>query len=328
MDLKQLFAEQIFTQVSDNLSITKIKQLIEKPKLEDHGDLAFLNDIDLNIANSIWLRDGLQVKDEFKEANEIVFDSEVFERDFSDDTMNEINGWVENETEGLIEKILNEPIPGNVQMYLINAIYFKGEWSKQFKEERTEQREFIVNNESIHLPMMQKEETVQYGEGDDYQLVEMEYAGGSTSMYVVLPSEETPLSSFIENLDHQNWKQMINDTEEVEDLMISMPKFDVEYGVKDISNDLKELGMISAFNDADFSGISNSGLRLNRVLHKAIIEVDEQGSEAAAVTAVEVEESAKEIKSFNANRPFLYAIVDNELDSILFMGTYYGDKKA
>lgn len=213
-------------------------------------------------------------------------------------------------------------------MYLINAIYFKGEWSKQFKEERTEQREFIVNNESIHLHMMQKEETVQYGEGDDYQLVEMEYAGGSTSMYVVLPSEETPLSSFIENLDHQNWKQMINDTEEVEDLMISMPKFDVEYGVKDISNDLKELGMISAFNDADFSGISNSGLRLNRVLHKAIIEVDEQGSEAAAVTAVEVEESAKEIKSFNANRPFLYAIVDNELDSILFMGTYYGNKKA
>lgn len=287
-----------------------------------------LSDVDLSVANSIWFREGLQVKDEFIETNEKTFDSGIFERDFtSDQTVDEINHWVSDETEGLIDEIITSSIPGNIQMYLINAIYFKGEWQEKFNKDRTSNEKFHVNkDQSVTVSMMKKEETLQYGEGENYQMIEMEYGEGSTSMYVMLPKDNKSLDAMIQDLDASRWNGMIENMNTEEDVIIEMPSFKVKYGVKSIKDNLISLGMERPFQAADFSGMSESGLRIDDVLHKAVIEVNEEGSEAAAVTAVAmVESGSPERKVFQANRPFLYVIADEETDSILFMGTYYGE---
>ncbi|KGX84402.1 serpin family protein [Pontibacillus marinus] len=286
-----------------------------------------IDDIDVNIGNSIWVRKGLSVKDSFIQTNQNMYGSGVFEREFSDQTVTEMNNWISKETNGKIKDMLSPPIKPNVQMFLINAIYFKGDWQNPFKKENTKEESFhVTKGNSKTVSMMFKQEAVQYNEGSDYKAIEMPYGEGNTSMYAVLPKKGTPLGSFISEMTDEKWSNIIKGMETQEEVNISFPKFKVEYGTKNLNTSLKSLGMKQAFDNADFSGMSNSGLRINRVLHKAFIEVNEKGSEAAAATVVEMNESASasQPKTFKADRPFLYVIADNKKESILFMGTYYG----
>lgn len=286
-----------------------------------------MDDISVNIGNSIWVRDGYAVKDPFIKTNQNMYGAGVFERDFSDKTVTEMNDWINKETNGKVKEMVSPPIEPSVKMYLINAIYFKGDWKHQFKKENSEEETFhVTKGNSKTVSMMFKQETVQYNEGPDYKAIEMPYGEGNTSMYAVLPKEGTPLGSFISEMSKEKWSNIIKGMETQEEVNISFPKFKVEYGTKNLSKSLKSLGMKRAFDNADFSGMSDSGLRINRVLHKAFIEVNEKGSEAAAATVVEMNESASasQPKTFKADRPFFYVIADNKKESILFMGTYYG----
>ncbi len=287
----------------------------------------YLNKIDkkieLSIANSIWIREGEIINQDFVDINQDAFDAWIREVDFSKDgAVDEINQWIDASTNGLIKKMLKSPISNDVMMYLINAIYFKGQWTKQFDKNKTIISEF--NNglgEQKPIKMMRMQETIDYMKGEDFKAVKMYYGNKKTAMYCLLPDEDLDINSFIETLDTNRWAQIQEGLTEVEDLVLQIPQFKMEYGIKNLNETLKSLGMSEAFEpNADFSGI-REGLFISRVLHKAVIEVNEEGSEAAGVTVVEVKESAMEEPiSFIADRPFVFIIADEEMGSILFMG--------
>ncbi|SKC68897.1 serpin family protein [Maledivibacter halophilus] len=140
-------------------------------------------------------------------------------------------------------------------------------------------------------------------------------------MYLLLPNENVTMDEFINNLNKDTWHEMKESLQETKDVYVKIPRFKVEYGIKDLKNVLRQLGMEEAFSEsADFSGIKE-GIFISRVLHKAVIEVNEEGSEASGVTVVEMTESAQiEPDEFIANRPFIYAIEDDKTDTLLFMG--------
>jgi len=285
-------------------------------------------DIELNIANSIWYREGEAIEEEFLRVNEEVFHALVEETDFSDDgAADQINGWIEEATEGKIEEMLEGPIPGNVIMYLINAIYFNGDWSETFDEEQSAEEAFTsLAGETQNIMMMKRSGEVEYGEGEDYKSVRLPYGENeNTAMYVILPDEETDINEFLQGVDNHKWQDIKESISATPDVELQIPRFEMEYGIKSLKEALIGLGMSEAFDmNADFDGI-RPGIFIEEVLHKAVIEVNEQGSEAAAVTVVEMEESAAmDPLSFIANRPFLFVIANDEADSILFMGKAVG----
>ena len=282
-------------------------------------------EIDLNIANSIWYREGEAIEEEFLEVNREVFDALVEELDFSDEEAADIiNAWIEDATEGKIEEMLEGPIPGNVIMYLINAIYFKGDWTVPFEEEQSFDAIFNASSgEQQEITMMRRNGSVEYGEGEDYQSVRLPYGEEeNTAMYVILPKDEgRDINEFLGTMDEEKWQDIRGSVSSSDDVELQIPRFEMEYGIKSLKNALIRLGMEEAFDMyANFDGI-RPGIFIEDVLHKAVIEVNEQGSEAAAATVVVVDESAAmDPPSFIADRPFLFVIANEEADSILFMG--------
>jgi len=280
------------------------------------------SEIELNIANSIWLREGFDCREDFIDRNRRYFDSEVEEIDFSSpDAPNIINGWIKDATEGKIEKMIDK-ICDDVVMYLINAIYFKGNWTYEFDEDVTKKGDFYLLDGSIKkVPMMSQKQDFMYFEGNNFSSIRLPYGEEKIAMYIVLPDEGINLDSVVESLDVERWNQIVKSLCKRE-VSIVMPKFKMEYGIKLLNDALTNLGMGIAFSgSADFSGISPD-IFISRVLHKAVIEVNEKGSEAAAVTVVEMAETAMQIDivEFIVNRPFIFVIADDRTDSILFMG--------
>ena len=287
------------------------------------------SDIDLAIANSIWYILGYKVKEDFIERNRKYFGSEVNEIDFAaPEAVDTINGWIEEETRGKIDKMLSE-IPADAVMYLINAIYFKGNWTYPFDENLTGDDDFyLIDGTTKKVPMMSQQENFGYYKGDNFSGVKLPYGQEKMAMYIILPDEGVNLDSVIESLDTDRWKDILESFSSKQ-VYISMPRYKMEYGIKLLNNVLINLGMGIAFDPylADFSGIvsreSGESPWISRVLHKAVIEVNEKGSEAAAATVVEMMESAmpvEEIIEFVVNRPFFFIIADNRSGSIIFMG--------
>ena len=170
--------------------------------------------------------------------------------------------------------------------------------------------------------MMSRVDSIQYGEGEGYKTVKLPYGEDEEiSMYLILPDESVSINEFIKTMDSTKWKSIKESIVKEDDLKLQIPKFKLEYGVKELNQSLSNLGMGDAFSKgADFSNIGKD-IYLSSVFHKAVIEVNEEGSEAAAVTGMEMKaESFVEPKSFIADRPFMFLIVDEEMESILFMG--------
>ncbi len=280
--------------------------------------------IDLNIGNSVWIREDQTINEEFIANNKTHFNAEVSSLDFSDPSAaGTINDWIKDTTKGKIEKMIDSPIDPDVIMYLINAIYFKGEWSEQFDPKRTTDAKFhLLDGSQQDVRMMNRHNTVEYGKGDGYKVVRLAYGSNKTSMYIILPDEGTDINDYIENLDMEKWTSIRGSVKEVEDMQLSIPKFKMEYGIKNLNDSLKALGMEEAFSDqADFSGI-RPDIAISRVLHKAVIEVNEEGSEAAGATVVEVKETGALMDpiTFIADRPFIFFITDDTTNTLLFMG--------
>ncbi len=281
------------------------------------------SDIDMAIANSIWYKKGFEPEEDFIERNEKYYASEIKELDFSKaDAVDIINGWISDATRKKIEKMLSE-IPPDVIMYLINAIYFKGNWTYEFDESLTIDEDFnLLDGSSKKVPMMVQRGNFKYFEGDDFSSVRLPYGQDKMAMYMVLPDSGVEVDTTIESFDQDSWNEATRSFSEAE-VNIHMPRFKMEYGIKLLNTVLEDLGMEIAFGPAaDFSGIA-PGIFISRVLHKAVIEVNEKGSEAAAVTVVEMVESAMpEVKTaeFIVDRPFFFIIADDRSGSILFMG--------
>lgn len=284
-------------------------------------------DVELDINNSIWIRQGFSVNPEFISLTKHVFDAYVTEINMDDDNAaSTINKWIEKKTKGMIDKMIDPPIDSNVVMYLINTIYFNGKWQSPFDPNFTFDSTFYNNDDTTsNIDMMYQKNEFNYGKNDTEKIIEIPYGDGEVSMYCILPTEGTDINEYIANLDNNKWEQLrysllSNNTKEV---TLMLPKFEIEYGIKNINQELQNLGMKDAFTDnADFGDIADN-IFISRVLHKAVIEVDEVGTKAAAATVAEISLTSMPIKEpniFEANRPFIYIISDKTDDSILFIG--------
>jgi serpin B len=272
------------------------------------------------LANSIWPREGFTVEQDFLDVNQEYYDAEVSVLDFADpNAAPTINGWVSEATNGKIESIVPDPIPGNVVMYLINAIYFKGDWTLQFDPELTADAPFILEDGTQkQVPMMAYPDVVEVGYywDGDVQAVDLTYGGKAYSMTIVLPVGDGEIGAVVESLDAERWAAIIAGLT-VQEIDVRMPKFELEYEIK-LNDVLIALGMGVAFGPgADFSKIA-PGIWIGEVKHKSFVEVNEEGTEAAAVTSVSMIDSAP--PSFWVNRPFVFAIRERFSGTILFMG--------
>jgi serine protease inhibitor len=280
--------------------------------------------VDLNIANSLWYRRDFPVKQSFLDLNQEYFKSQVSPLDFDDPAAKDIiNGWVDNQTKGLINSIVDE-IPQEAIMYLINAIYFKGNWRKSFDPEKTYSAPFVRNDASeVPVQMMDFGGTVSLPlyVAERCYVVDLAYGDSVYSMTLIVPREGYTVADVISQLDGQSWKQWLAGLE-VQELLLQMPKFKMEYE-QNLNRALQELGMTSAFNPrmADFSNIAEAELSISQVRHKSFVEVDEQGTKAAAVTSIEIVlTSLPSYPTIILNRPFLFAIRENQAGNVLFLG--------
>lgn len=282
-------------------------------------------EVDLTISNSIWYRMGEAIQEAFIETNKQVFDAEVQELDFSDPkSADVINQWIDEATEGKIDKMIQPPIPATVVMYLINAVYFKGDWTTPFEKDNTREADFTdITGNRQRIDMMSQFGDVAYGQGDGYKAVRLPYGKEKVAMYLLLPTDGKNINDWIADLNAERFADIRSSITTQEKVDLKIPKFKMEYGIKELNNELTAMGMELPFlPDADFSGI-RGGLFISQVLHKAVIEVNEEGSEAAGVTVVVMDESAaSEPLTFIADQPFLFLIAEEDTGSILFLGKF------
>lgn len=284
---------------------------------------------DVNVANSIWIRDNkdmISVKNTFLDFADEYFDADVFLSPFNKATIRDINSWVKNETDGMIQKIIEE-IGDYTVMYLINAISFDAEWKSKY-DDTNEYFKFINKNGEYEESTGMISNERLYLEDENTTGFIKPYKGDEFSFAVLLPNEGIDIDGYVSSLTSEKVMSLIKSASE-ETVETVLPKFSYEYDVS-LKAPLKEMGLTSAFDSgsADLSNIGTSSmgnLFVSDVLHKTFIEVAEEGTRAAAVTAVSVDcESAMEvmeIKKVIVNRPFVFAIIDNTTKVPLFMGS-------
>jgi serpin B len=277
-------------------------------------------EVELNVANSIWTREGFEVNQSFLDTNKEVFDSQNSYLDFSKtDACDVMNEWISDATKGKIEKMINPPIDPDMIMYLINAIYFNGSWMDQFDVTQTRDSAFTnIKGESKIVPMMSKNDNYKYAETSEYRAVELPYGSGSVSMYCILP-EAGNLNDFIAEFDNTKWKEIKGKLSMGSKIVLKLPRFKIDYQPKDLKDKLTALGMAEAFSkNADFSKIADK-IWISDIGHKAVIDVNEKGTEAAAVTYIGMGTTSMP-NSFIADKPFMFVIADNATGTVLFMG--------
>lgn len=279
--------------------------------------------VELSIANSIFYNKGYSFKQEFMQTNQSYYDAEIQELDFSNSnlTLETVNNWVKNKTKNKIESILDQVSPYDV-LYLINAIYFKGEWTYQFDTDDTQDRPFYTeSNSELSVPTMRIEETFNYTSENEFEALELPYGSGKYSMLILLPNEGHTVNEVAGLITADNISTWTNEMNEVEKT-VYLPKFEFAYQNSLVDN-LKALGMLDAFSttDADFSDITDVFIYISDVLHKSYIKVDEEGTEAAAVTGITFEiTSVGPNQDFIVDHPFAFAIREKDTNAILFVG--------
>ncbi len=278
----------------------------------------------LKIANSIWYAAEFNAEKAFIDINRLNYNAEVSRLDFSSaDAVTRINNWCAENTNNKIPEII-ESIPNGMVMYLINAVYFKGMWRSKFDKSQTTDMDFTTENGTVQKVKMMKQESVfPYTEDLNARYLEMPYGNNAFSMVVVLPQTGKTLDNVIQNLNSNSWNEAIERLN-TQDIILNMPRFKVECKYKMEQAILPEMGMNLAFEYgiADFTKISPAGgLSISEMIHKTYITVDEEGSEAAAVTAVGfIETSVPTPTKFTVNEPFVFAIREKSTGAILFIG--------
>lgn len=275
------------------------------------------------LANSIWIRDTYEelVKDDFLDRNKEYYGAMISAIDFDDPKAKDtINYWVNKNTKGRIKKAIEEPIHPLTVMFLINTIYFKADWQVKFDPQVTTDDSFHTVDKTKTVKMMNKIDNLGYIEDDMIQGVMLPYNDGKTSMIILLPKDADKVN--LSNLDE--WiNKMKNNKVSVN---LKMPRVKVEYETS-LEEPLSKLGMPNSFTGlADFSKMADKaqehGLHIADVTHKSFLAIDEKGTEAAAMTKVEmkVESAPQADYIMHVNRPFVLGIIDNDSESLLFLG--------
>ena len=288
---------------------------------------------DLSIANSLWIQNDYHFLQPFLDGLNNDFNAPPNLVDFKTDSEAvglQINQWVENKTQQKIKDLIppHSLNPRETKMVLVNAVYFKADWLRAFKAENTKQKPFYFPRGDASVSMMQQEENFKFLETDEAQILELPYKGNRISMLVILPSEWA-ISAFEQKLTPDLINGWISQMKP-QSVDVQLPKFKFTYGAVNLSTFLIDMGMTGAFDKdaADFSGMTSlkeERLNIDQVMHKAFVNVDEKGTEAAAATGVvmvHMEAIMRPPKPviFNANHPFLFLIRDNQTNSILFIG--------
>jgi len=282
--------------------------------------------VKFQIANSIWYRPDLNVEQSFKDVNKQNFDAEINSIDFSDPSAPKtINGWVDRNTNGKIKEIVPDPIPRDLVMYLINAIYFKGTWTYRFDTSLT-RNDFFTLADGSRKPckMMSQGGEFDYYADDQLQAIDMPYGDAGFSATILLPKAGTNIETFVGQLTQQQWNTWIGRMNKTKG-DIYLPKFKLEYKKK-LNDMLIAMGMSIAFTPgaADFRNIDRrGGLFISEVMHKTFVQVDEEGTEAAAVTSVGISRTSigpSDNFVMRVDRPFMVVIHEHHSGTILFIG--------
>lgn len=282
----------------------------------------------LSPANSIWLTDDerFTVNEDFLKTNKSVYDADIFRTAFDDSTLKDINGWVSEKTDGMIPEILKE-IPGSPVMYLVNALAFDAEWGEIYFKEQVHEGEFTREDGT--------KEKAEFMHSEEWNYIELEKAAGFLKYYkdgkyafmALLPEEGMKMDDFVSSLDGKKLHDALLNLQP-ETVYAAIPKFETGSSFE-MSGSLRGMGMPLAFDmeGADFSGIGESdagNIYIGRVIHQTFISVAEEGTKAGAATIVEMEDAGAlmaEPKVVTLDRPFLYAIIDTETSTPVFMGT-------
>lgn len=287
----------------------------------------------LETANAMYVDEKMKMSSSFDDLADILsntYQASLKRCDLSsEETMNEINDWVNEKTHGLIPSILDEPMDPGIRMTLLNAVYFKAAWVNAFEKELTDKQIFHGKEGDTSVDMMNQQDHFEYAENDEYQMIRLPYHGGC-EMTVYLPKDSTAADKWSEKdylyqlgleADKQEWDRR--------EVSLSMPKFEMEYGneLKDI---LKELGLEGIFDGCIYDRLTDAEMAVGSIYHKTAIKNDENGTEAAAVTMMLMEAMAllpeDDIVEMNMDHPFYFTISNTETGLKLFEGCVYNLK--
>ncbi|MDO8986611.1 MAG: serpin family protein [Coriobacteriia bacterium] len=285
----------------------------------------------LDIANSLWVDDGFTLRPQFAAADRDYFGAQLEVLDLPADGASRINGWVANQTNGRITDLLDEA-PADAALYLVNAVYMKGDWETPFRADATSDRPFATGLAQVDVPTMSRGGEMRYAEFNGTQAVRLPYKDGRLGMWILLPpvvngDPSGAVDHELERLGGAAWSEL-TDTATRRSGYLELPKFTTRTKIE-LADVLCDMGMPSAFEPekADFSGIhmGDDPLWISRVLHQTHVSVEETGTEAAAATGVETLRGnaslpPKDWFEMLVNRPFLFAIDDSETGTLLFLG--------
>lgn len=283
---------------------------------------------DLSTANRLYYAEKLHLKASFTAAVEGDFDGQLEATDFKDSSecCKKINGWVEEETKSKITDLVHPSmLDANTCLVLVNAIYFKGKWRDSFDKKHTAKRPFhVAEGKQTTVDMMHRTALYLFYADDEVQILGIPYEGENIHMFIILPKELYGLESLKKKMDGSKLLSYFRQMDSMK-IKVSIPKFTLEKRL-DLKQVMSDLGMEQAFsNDANFSEMCSESVQISQVVHKAFVEVNEEGTEAAAATGVammlRMAPAHKIPPVFVADHPFMFAIVKD--DNILFAGQYY-----
>lgn len=290
---------------------------------------------ELAVANALWGQKGYTLLNDFLKLIETEYEGRLTDVDFvraTESARQTINAWVEQKTKDKIKELIKPGVlDAMTRLVLTNAIYFKGNWQRQFKKDKTRDAPFtLASGEKVDTPMMNQTGEFRYMETEDFQAIELPYVDNELSMVILLPKETDGLPEFEKALNLEDFSQWLDRLHKRE-VIVSVPKFKMTSQFS-LASVLKSMGMTDAFSArvADFSGITGSrDLFISAVIHKAYVDVNEEGTEAAAATGVTMRLTSvgpSQTPVFRADHPFLFLIRDNQSGSILFIGRVMNPK--
>ncbi|HIK09189.1 MAG TPA: serpin family protein [Oscillatoriaceae cyanobacterium M33_DOE_052] len=281
--------------------------------------------VGIDIANSLWLGKNVAFLPDFIQRVGETYQAKISTLDFANqqEAADVINAWVKEQTQGKIEEIVDDVDPNTIA-FLVNAIYFQGQWSEEFNTADTKEMPFtLLDGTQKQHPMMSQSGDYSYYDNEQFQAVALPYGEGRWSLYVFLPKPGVSLDKFYQTLTAENWEKWMQQFSS-QPGNIKLPRFKVEYEIN-LNHSLKAMGMEVAFDreKADFSGMTEEKAAIDKVQHKTFVEVNEEGTEAAAATSVGIVATSMPPPPFEmvVDRPFFAAIRDGETGTILFMGS-------
>ena len=316
-----------YTQMENTLQLSGNTQTEVNRSFQNLNNILISADpkVTFTTANSIWCRQGQSFEQSFLNVNKKYFNAFVQNLNFGDPaSIVIINNWVSDNTNGKITQIIDNIEPDAV-MFLINAIYFKAEWQNKFDSLLTRPGLFNVSAGSqVQCPMMNQQSNFNYYKGTNYRALEIPYGNGNYNMLIILPNDNIDLNQLLSRVNGTFLHQINSDLTKHQ-VNLFLPRFQVNFNLL-LNNPLISLGMVDAFGPgADFSNISETmKLFISKVIHKTYIKVGEEGTEAAAVTAVIIDKAVNydpaQTEMFSVDHPFIFLITEKNSGAILFAG--------